>query len=179
MNTDLSSTARALFSSLALSTKPTLPPMKRRFRAPDFRFSSQWHQRGVSRSSIPVSKEYGSLSHCALIVIPQRLNTSTHPSRRLAPPRPPMPPLSSLTTCACHTHTRAHFTPQHWLLCHMGLYLHPRKRRNTARRPGSGGRPRGRGFEEQGGGMCDYTEGVYPLLPFCLSVCLSVCSVTF
>jgi len=26
-----------------------------------------------------------------------------------------MPPLSSLTTRAYHTHTRAHFTPQHWL----------------------------------------------------------------
>ena len=28
----------------------------------------------------------------------------------------------TLTTRAYHTHTRAHFTPQHWLLCHMGLY---------------------------------------------------------
>jgi len=43
-------------------------------------------------------------------------------SGRLAPPRPPMPALSSLTTRANHTHTRAHFAPQHWLLCQMGLY---------------------------------------------------------
>ena len=50
--------------------------------------------------------------------------TPTHPGAllALAPPRPPIPPLSSLTTRAYHTHTRAHFTPQHWLLCHMGLY---------------------------------------------------------
>jgi len=34
--------------------------------------------------------------------------------------------------------------------------------RNAARRPGSGGRPRGCGFEEQGGGMCAYIEGVCP-----------------
>ena len=31
------------------------------------------------------------------------------------------PPLSSLTTRAYHTHTRAHFPPN-WLLCHTGLY---------------------------------------------------------
>ena len=50
------------------------------------------------------------------------LLVNTHSSGRLAPPRPPIPPLSSLTTRAYYTHTRAHFTPQHWLLCHMGLY---------------------------------------------------------
>ena len=44
---------------------------------------------------------------------PRRLHTNTHSSGRLAPPRPPIPPLSSLTTRAYHTHTRAHFTPQH------------------------------------------------------------------
>ena len=37
-------------------------------------------------------------------------------------PRPPIPPLSSLTTRAYHMHVFAHFTPQHWLLCHMGVY---------------------------------------------------------
>jgi len=51
-----------------------------------------------------------------------RLHTNTHSSGRLAPPRPPIPPLSSLTTRAYHTHARAHFTPQHWILCHMGWY---------------------------------------------------------
>ena len=50
--------------------------------------------------------------------------------------------------------------------------------RNAARRPGSGGRPRGCGFEEQGGGMYAYTEeGLSPIANF--SVCVSVCSVTF
>ena len=52
----------------------------------------------------------------------RRLHTNTHSSRRLAPPRPPIPPISSLTTRAYHTHARAHFTPQRWLLCNMGLY---------------------------------------------------------
>ena len=52
--------------------------------------------------------------------------------------------------------------------------------RNAARRPRSGGRPRGCRFEEQGGGMCAYIEGVYPytegsLSPIAiLSVCLCV-----
>ena len=48
--------------------------------------------------------------------------------------------------------------------------------RNAARRPGSGGRPRGCGFEEQGGGACTRIQrGVYPYSHFvCLSVCLSV-----
>ena len=53
--------------------------------------------------------------------------------------------------------------------------------RNAARRPGSGGRPRGCGFEEQGGGMYAYTDGdlfVYRggYVPIAiLSVCLCVC----
>ena len=42
--------------------------------------------------------------------------------------------------------------------------------RNAARRPGSGGRPRGCGFEEQGGGMCAYIEGVYPYTERILSL---------
>ena len=34
-----------------------------------------------------------------------------------------MPPLSTLAARATHAQrTRAHFYPQHWLLCHMGLY---------------------------------------------------------
>ena len=45
--------------------------------------------------------------------------------------------------------------------------------RNAARRPGSGGCPRGCGFEEQGGGMCAYTEGGLSPLAI-LFVCLSV-----
>ena len=58
--------------------------------------------------------------------------------------------------------------------------------RNAARRPGSGGRPWGCGFEEQGGGACTRIQrgsiriqrGVYPYSHFvCLSVCLSVMSV--
>jgi len=38
---------------------------------------------------------------------PRRLHTNTHPPKRLAHPRSPMPPLSSLTTCAYHTDTHA------------------------------------------------------------------------
>ena len=35
--------------------------------------------------------------------------------------------------------------------------------RNAARRPGSGGCPRGCGFEEQGGACARIQRGVYPL----------------
>ena len=42
---------------------------------------------------------------------------------------------------------------------------------NAARRPGSGGRPRGCWFEEQGGACTRIQRGVYPLQPPCLSVC--------
>jgi len=45
--------------------------------------------------------------------------------------------------------------------------------RNAARRPGSGGRPSGCGFEEHGGGMCAYAEGGLSPIAI-LSVCLSV-----
>ena len=46
---------------------------------------------------------------------------------------------------------------------------------NAARRPGSGGRPRGRGFEKQGGACTRIQRGVYPYSHFvCLCVCLSV-----
>ena len=38
---------------------------------------------------------------------PQRLHTNTHSSGCLASPRPPIPPLSSLTTRAYHRRTRA------------------------------------------------------------------------
>jgi len=51
--------------------------------------------------------------HNPLEGAPRRLHTNTHSSGRLAPPRPPIPNLWSLTTRAYHTHTRAHFTPQH------------------------------------------------------------------
>jgi len=64
------------------------------------------------------------------------------------------------------------------------IFLHPRKRRNTergpeARRPESGGRPRGCGFEEQGGACTRIQRGVYPYTEggsisySNLSVCLS------
>jgi len=36
-------------------------------------------------------------------------------------PRSPIPPLSTLTYLTRNTRA-PHFTPQHWLLCHMGLY---------------------------------------------------------
>ena len=45
--------------------------------------------------------------------------------------------------------------------------------RNAARRPGSGGRSRGCGFEEKGGGMCAYTGGGLSPIAI-LSVCVSV-----
>ena len=48
--------------------------------------------------------------------------------------------------------------------------------RNAGRRPGSGGRPRGCGFEEQGGGA-RITRGSIPYSHFvclCVCVCLSV-----
>ena len=33
------------------------------------------------------------------------------------------PPHESPRTCfVCATHARSHFCPQHWLLCHLGLY---------------------------------------------------------
>jgi len=33
------------------------------------------------------------------------------------------PPHESLRTCfVCATHAHSHFCPQHWLLCHLGLY---------------------------------------------------------
>ena len=48
--------------------------------------------------------------------------------------------------------------------------------RNAARRPGSGGRPRGCGFEEQGGACTRIQRGVYPYSRFvCLFVFMSVC----
>ena len=34
------------------------------------------------------------------------------------------PPPESLRTCfVCATHAHSHFCPQHWLLCHLGLYV--------------------------------------------------------
>ena len=48
--------------------------------------------------------------------------------------------------------------------------------RNAARRPGSGGRPRGCGFEEQGGACTRIQREVYPYSHFvCVFVCLFVC----
>ena len=47
--------------------------------------------------------------------------------------------------------------------------------RNAARRPGSGGRPRGCGFEEPGGHVRVYRGGSIPYSHFvCLSACLCV-----
>ena len=34
----------------------------------------------------------------------------------------PLPPESSRTCFVCATHAHSHFCPQHWLLCHLGLY---------------------------------------------------------
>ena len=46
-------------------------------------------------------------------------NTHTYPHRRLKPLRLPNPPLHVLNSTRTE---RAHFYPQHRLLCHMGLY---------------------------------------------------------
>ena len=46
-------------------------------------------------------------------------NTHTHPHRRLAHLRLPSPPPHVLDLMRTE---RTHFYPQHWLLCHMGLY---------------------------------------------------------
>ena len=35
----------------------------------------------------------------------------------------PFPPESFRTCFVCATHAHSHFCPQHWLLCHLGLYL--------------------------------------------------------
>ena len=42
----------------------------------------------------------------------------------LAAPDVPLQDILLLFRCACQLRdpTRPHFTPQHWLLCHMGLY---------------------------------------------------------
>ena len=34
----------------------------------------------------------------------------------------PLPPESFRTCFVCATHAHSHFGPQHWLLCHLGLY---------------------------------------------------------
>ena len=34
----------------------------------------------------------------------------------------PLPPESFRTCFVCATHAHSHFCPQHWLLCHLGLY---------------------------------------------------------
>ena len=52
---------------------------------------------------------------------PNRLHTHTHPPKRLAHPRSPIPH-SSLDTDLTRNTRAPHFTPQHWLLCHMELY---------------------------------------------------------
>ena len=41
-------------------------------------------------------------------------------SRNLA--NAPLPPESFRTCFVCATHAHSHFCPQHWLLCHLGLY---------------------------------------------------------
>ena len=41
-------------------------------------------------------------------------------SRNLA--NAPLPPESFRTCFVCATHAHSHFFPQHWLLCHLGLY---------------------------------------------------------
>ena len=47
----------------------------------------------------------------------------THPPKRLAHPRSPIPPFSTLTSRATHANSNATpLHPEHWLLCHMGLY---------------------------------------------------------
>ena len=51
---------------------------------------------------------------------PNRLHTHTHPSKRLAHPRSPIPPLSTLTSRATHAHPL--HPAAYWLLCHIGLY---------------------------------------------------------
>ena len=59
-----------------------------------------------------------------------------------------------------------------------GLFYTPGRdgTRNAARRPGFGGRPRGCGFEEQGGACTRIQRGVYLVCHFvCLSLCLSLC----
>ena len=69
--------------------------------------------------SPPVMCEHASMRACVHAWV------ASGNSHVLYPPSPlptPIPPFSSLITRAYHTHTRAHFTPQHWLLCHMGLY---------------------------------------------------------
>ena len=52
--------------------------------------------------------------------------TPTNPSLFANFPRnlanAPLPPESFRTCFVCATHAHSHFCPQHWLLCHLGLY---------------------------------------------------------
>ena len=59
-------------------------------------------------SQLPAALSGGAVCHVPRWR-PKMLHTHTHPSKRLAHPRSPIPPLSTLTSRA------PHFTPQHWL----------------------------------------------------------------
>ena len=76
------------------------------------------------------------LEFCSRGELPTRTRTNTNPngteatptnsslfanfSRNLANAR--LPPESFRTCFVCATHAHSHFCPQHWLLCHLGLY---------------------------------------------------------
>ena len=81
---------------------------------------------------------------------PNQLHTHTHSPKRLAHPRSPMPPLSALTARATHAlplHTAALASVTN------GVVFTPPEVTNTGPgfNRGSGGGPRGCGFEERVG----------------------------
>ena len=54
-------------------------------------------------------------------ITPYRLHTHTHPPTQ-APCTPALAHTFSLDTDLTRNTRAPHFTPQHWHLCHMGLY---------------------------------------------------------